>query len=464
MEAVAVGIVLAAGYLLSQREKPNTDIKGIESSHMSAPKPTAFKSLPVKGSTFSKSKSKTGIERPEDDLYHTNMFPFFGSTIKQNIDPDANKQILDFMVGAGSVDIGKREVPQMFNRERQNIGTPFGAPLQVEEHLEHIAVPMSRNNELPFEQIRSGPGLNDGYTNIPSGGVHQAASRDAALRRYKTVDELRPGNDPKLSYEGVIMNPESHIKARGDIGEFKHRNPDKFYINEDGERNLVTTGQFLKARVYPQPVDRSVNRPTTNREYFGIQGPADTEGTYVRSAHRQAHRKATQQFPMGPAVYSQAGQGSSGTGDYGKDGYQSLPNQRTVTGARTKLGVAHGGSYAGPNQFPDEAKFTRKMFFEGAPREFGNMQYTLPGGMPAVDPNDIARRTIREQTEDNDYLGVSAPTYGVEEMMNREDMLAADTMTTREQTGETNWVAPAVADDSWERDQTAERNMRQNRN
>jgi hypothetical protein len=36
-------------------------------------------------------------------------------------------------------------------------------------------------------------------------------------------------------------------------------------------------------------------------------------------------------------------------------------------------------------------------------------------------------------------------------------------MTTREQTGETNWVAPGKADVSWERNQDAERNMRQNK-
>ena len=32
------------------------------------------------------------------------------------------------MTGAGSMDIGKKESEQLFNREERSIGTPFGAP------------------------------------------------------------------------------------------------------------------------------------------------------------------------------------------------------------------------------------------------------------------------------------------------------------------------------------------------
>jgi hypothetical protein len=500
MEAVVIGLVLGSGYILSRNEqsksttnKSRTQIgKRIGSEAASGGSalakgrttigpdsgesyPSSFQTTPVSGSriTRSRNKHKKPRGRPDKAGYHTNMFPFFGSTIKQNTDPNANKQILDFMVGAGSMDIGKREVPQMFNREKENIGTPFGAPNQVEEHRSHFRGSRLRQNELPFEQIRSGPGLNDGFTNIPSGGVQQAATRDAALRRYKTVDELRPGNDPKVQYAGVTMNPVSHIKNRGKIGEFKHRHPDSFYVNKDGERNLVTTGQVYKTRVYPKPVDRAVNRPSTSREYFGVQKSADTHQSYIRPAIKESHRTASMTLPPGPSVYSHAG-GSAGGGaggmpdggDFGRDGYQALPNQRTVTGSRSKLGPAGGVSsavQAGPNHYPDEARFSRKMYFEGAAREFGNMQSTYPKGLPAKDPNDTARVTIREQTEDNDYIGIAAPANRVDATRLRTDYDAADTMTAREQTGETNWVAPGKADVSWERNQDAERNMRQNR-
>jgi hypothetical protein len=467
MEYLVIGGILAGGYYLSNRNerKPLNAKTSLDRAPFAGPKNSPYQSRPstdIQNDIGQPVDHKGQPMPPIGSKYHTNMYPYFGSTIKQNTDPEANTQILDYMTGAGSMDIGKRESEQLFNREERAIGTPFGAPNQVEEQREHIVVPKMRNNELPFEQIRSGPGLNDGYTNIPSGGVQQSAARDAALRRYKTVDELRPKSDPKQTYEGVVMNPVSHIKVRGVTGEHKHRHPDRFYVNKDGERNLVTMGAYTKPRVMPQPVDRAVNRPSTTREYFGVGKAADTNASYKRPAHKISMRTKSEQLPMGPATYASGGGGEYAQ-DHGKDGYTALPNQRTITGTRTKIGGAHGGMYAGPNQFPDEAKFTRKMYFTGNPRAFGEMQSTYPKGLPAKDPNDIARPTIREQTEDNEFVGGARPLYGVENDRQRGDYEALDTMTTREQTAEQKYVRAPKAYIENVYDRKAEKNMRQNR-
>lgn len=468
MEYLVIGSILAGGYYLSNRKerKPTLAKTSLNRSPFSGPKNSPYESRSatnIQTDIGQLVDSKDSPMTPVSSKYHTNMYPYFGSTVKQNTDPEANGQILDYMTGAGSMDIGKRENEQLFNREERAIGTPYGAPNQVHQQREHIVVPKMRNNELPFEQIRSGPGLNDGYTNIPSGGVHQSATRDAALRRYKTVDELRPKSNPKQIYSGVIMNPVTHIKNRGINGKQKHRHPDRFYVNENGERNLVTTGQYLKPRVMPQPMDRAVNRPSTTREYFGTGKVADTSATYQRPAHKKSMRKRSEQFSMGPAAYASGTGGEEYVRNHGKDGYVSLPNQRTMTGTRTKMGVAHGGIYAGPNQFPDEAKFTKKMHFEGNPRAFGEMQSTYPKGLPVKDPNDIARPTIREQTEDNEFLGGARPKYGVATDRQRSDYEALDTMTTREQTAEQKYVRAPKAPVESVYDRKAEKGMRQNR-
>lgn len=468
MEYLAIGGILATGYYLSNREerKPVTAKTRLGRAPFTGANNSPYEkrpSLDIQTDIGQDVDQKELISSPIGSKYHTNMFPYFGSTIKQNTNPDANNQILDFMTGAGSMDIGKRESAQFFNREERAIGTPFGAPNQVADQREHIVVPKMRNNELPFEQIRSGPGLNDGYTNIPSGGVHQAAARDAALRRYKTVDELRPKSDPKQSYEGVIMNPVSHIKARGIQGEQKHRHPDRFYVNENGERNLITTGQHMKPRVMPQPIDRAVNRPSTTREYFGVGKAADTHAAYNRPAHKKSTRTRSEQLPMGPATYASGGGGEQYASDHGKDGYVSLPNQRSITGTRTKMGGAHGGMYAGTNHYEDEARFSKKMYFTGNPRTFGEMQSTFPQGLPVKDPTDIAKPTIREQTEDNDFIGGARPMYGVEHDRQRNDYEALDTMTTREQTAETNYIYAPKASVENVYDRKAEKGMRQNR-
>ena len=46
-----------------------------------------------------------------------------------------------------------------------------------------------RNNETPIQQIRVGPGLNQGYDSKPKGGFHQVEIQE--LMMPKNIDELR---------------------------------------------------------------------------------------------------------------------------------------------------------------------------------------------------------------------------------------------------------------------------------
>ena len=39
--------------------------------------------------------------------------------------------------------------------------------------VDRIVPSKNRNNVLPFEKINVGPGINDGYSAMPSGGFHQ---------------------------------------------------------------------------------------------------------------------------------------------------------------------------------------------------------------------------------------------------------------------------------------------------
>jgi hypothetical protein len=475
MEAAIVGGILGLGYLLAtkndndEKRSPifaNTSL-GLNDFSKTTPSAPLRGDIPLRGTgRMIESKSSptpvyvenlAGQTIQEDRFYHNNMVPYFGGTVKQNISANANKTILDYHTGAGSVDIEKREQPQFFNRERMNIGTPFGAENTTDEQRQYYRDTGKRHNEVPFNPIRVGPGLADGYTNIPSGGVHQGIGQDVARRRYKTVNELRPGNKPKETYAGVILNPEQHIKSRGDVGEVKHRHPDKFFVNENGERNLVTTGAYIAHRVYPEPIDREVQRPSTTKEYFGV-AEGDTK-SYNRAAVKKTHRQALDPFNLGPANTNENG---GLPGDYGAEGYEVLPNQRTQTGTRTKFGIASGGRYAGVTAFQDDARYTRKMNFEGPAREFGNAETTGPGGLPVYDPNEIARGTIRQQTEDNDWI---APAKSeVERGVDYTYMNNAKTNPNREDLAETNWIAPPKSDVEREKDYTYMMNARTNPN
>ena len=64
-----------------------------------------------------------------------------------------------------------------------------------------------KDNYKPWDEIKVGPGLNKGYTSKPSGGFHQADTRDYVLP--KNVDELRVLSNPKQTIEAI-----EEIKSR----------------------------------------------------------------------------------------------------------------------------------------------------------------------------------------------------------------------------------------------------------
>ena len=127
---------------------------------------------------------------------HNNMEPFFGSSVKQNMDPFANRTRLESFTGTEPVFKHKKEVKRLFPLERN----PFvnGLPVQKNRELDRYIPALEKNNVLPFEQTRIAPGLNrkmeDPTSNI---GFH-----DTYRPRYKTTNELRV--NPKISYRGRV--------------------------------------------------------------------------------------------------------------------------------------------------------------------------------------------------------------------------------------------------------------------
>lgn len=210
-------------------------------------------------------RSLTGELVPADKFQHNNMVPFFGGSVKQNMNETANENILATFTGTGTNHIAKREQTPFFDQMKP-FGVPTGMASFVDEQQDRIWSGNTRDNEVPFERVHVGKGLNAGYTAAPSGGFQQADTLEYA-RAYKNVDDLRVKNNPKISYglDGLETAPGAVNQNRGLMGEMRKYLPDRFYVNENGERNLITTGEFIKPRISPNPVDRYVNRPETNR-------------------------------------------------------------------------------------------------------------------------------------------------------------------------------------------------------
>ncbi len=117
----------------------------------------------------------------------------------------------------------------MFFEPQKNMSNVYGTGSLDGFMLDRYYVSNIRDNESPVEQIRVGPGLNQGYTSQPSGGFQQPDAQDYAMP--KTVDELRVKTKPKISYFGRVVSGEK-INKPAKIGTVFKNRPDTFYLQE----------------------------------------------------------------------------------------------------------------------------------------------------------------------------------------------------------------------------------------
>ena len=182
--------------------------------------------------------SLTGIPMKKSDFKHNNMVPFFGSQVRQNTNEFANSPILETFTGVKEYDKQKQEISPMFD-PKENFGNVYGTP-NMSENVKDRFIPSNyRQNEFPIEKQYVGPGLNQGYTNKPSGGFQQSDTRDYVLP--KTTNELRTLNNPKVSYKSRVTGPAGAIGKPGLQGKVKKNNPDTYYVNNP-DRYFTTKG------------------------------------------------------------------------------------------------------------------------------------------------------------------------------------------------------------------------------
>ena len=186
--------------------------------------------------------SLTGEKMRPGDLKHNNMQPFFGSSITQST--KGYEGVLDNYTGAGSQNIEKKAQAPMFKPQKdmqwQN-GMPSTTDYMQERMRNNVTSKM--NNAKPWDEIRVGPGLNQGFTKEGSGGFNSALeARDKW--QPKTVDQLRVKNNPKMSFKGQVLGAKG-IGERANIGEMEKNRPDTFIYKVliDGSLPQVLVGK-----------------------------------------------------------------------------------------------------------------------------------------------------------------------------------------------------------------------------
>jgi hypothetical protein len=367
--------------------------------------PTLYKDYAAAGGWNGISLTGNPVDR--ESFFHNNMVPFFGGTVKQNIEENSNQTLLESFTGNDTNYQQKVELKRddLF-KPVANLSNPYGMSNLDGYNLDRYVVSNLRNNQAPIEPIRVGPGLNQGYTAEGSGGFQQANTLDFVLP--KTVDELRVKTKPKVSYEGVVV-PGSHIAKPGKVGVVAKNKPDTFYVNGP-DRLFTSVGDVTGPTLRPDVLIRYTNRKTT--ELKNRVGPATAAAIGSQPQMKPVFKESTRinfaganprnQNAVGQWVIN--GPNKAIPNDYGRGSMKTKPNNRQVTGPKmqvTNLSVPNKNAMA-PNQ--PNVRHTRKTNVVGNNR-YGNFQNTGPNRGKVYDPNDLPRTTVKEQMVNNSHQG-----------------------------------------------------------
>jgi hypothetical protein len=331
-----------------------------------------------------------GIEIPENEFMHNNMTPYFGSRIKQNTEPVANRSVLEKFTGEFGADIWqkKKEQKPIFDPMRKDVGNVFGNENRTDYYIERIFEPRARKNERPFESIHVGPGLNKGYSSTPVGGFQQFEIQDYV--KPKNVDELRLGSNPKETYEGRVL-PGSGMAQRGSVGEVVKNRATTFYENGPN-RYFTTVGAYTKETERPEYEVKDTNRTDTTKEYAG--DPHVSTAPKMEGAVKVPARQQLEDFGFRNVDGDNYGKGEDY--DFGKKNILVAENERDLTSTKTYEGNITSLVKSIIAPLEDIFRTSRKEYTVQNPRLYGQFQATFPAKITIKDPNDVLRTTIKE--------------------------------------------------------------------
>jgi hypothetical protein len=274
MEAALLLALAALGYALAPQ-----DLRGPKDPERKNPKETLLSPQNVVQETEI-------VTNSVDQTGHNNMVPFFGGRVTQSVYSGATDGILDTYTGTGKhTFFHKEEAPAFFEPEA-GTGLPFGRQVETEFEQSRMVSSLAMKNVFPVDQVQVGPGVNDGYTNLPSGGYQQDSIREFALP--KTTDEIRVATKPKLTYSSDPVPGSHFITDMGIQAPVKKNKPDRFQVLQAADGSLphvnTTMGQQVANAIYPTQVMKVQDRESTSVEYSGTaQAAGGGYLSYIRA-------------------------------------------------------------------------------------------------------------------------------------------------------------------------------------
>lgn len=349
-------------------------------------------------------QSLSGELLDRQNFVHNNMVPFFGGTVKQNVEDNANRTRMENFTGASANYKEKTEIKPMFDPEA-NITNVYGSQNMDQYNRDRYITSNIQNNVQPFEKVYVGPGLNKGYTSKPSGGFQQANTRDYSLP--KTTNQLRVKTNPKVSYYGRVVSGK-HIARPSKIGIVAKNRPDRFYVNSKN-RWFTTVGAQTGAKQRPKIVLKFSNRKTTGTKMrLNPAGPTDNGKEGKRGKIRVS--KKIQLGNGGLRNVENLNKWHEMNFDYGKKNILLVKSKKQDTQCNMRqMGNVQmpEGSMINLGNINPTLRNTRRNNVTGNPNWTSNMQSNYKPGI-AYDPNDVLKTTVKEQTINNDHLGVAS--------------------------------------------------------
>jgi hypothetical protein len=354
------------------------------------------------GDNYSKDgfMSLTGAQIDPMAFTHNNMEPYYGAKVR-GLTTGANmhENVLDNKVGGGSQYVSKTEQAPLF-RPQENMHHPNGMPNQNDFYQSRVLPSMKIANVKPWEEVRVGPGLDQGYSAQGTLGFNSGMeAREKWIDRG--VDELRVKTNPKLSYslEGH-QGPAAHYiqtaPTTATLGRMEKHLPDTFFVNTP-DRWFTTTGAEKGETQRAIEMDRESNRQTTTTEYFGATAPADGGSAMYAPKNFEDTRRQT--YDGKPMINPYAAEKNTATeADFGRMSYKFTHNNRTTV-RPNEMGGIHGALKAVVAPLLDVLKPSRKENVVGNARLYENARMPVPAAVTATfNPADRAPTTIKETT------------------------------------------------------------------
>lgn len=339
--------------------------------------------------------SLTGEYMSNSSFTHNNMVPFFGGSVKQNMDSFANRSILENFSGTRDNYKQKQEVKSFYDK-CQNVTYINGMPNKDDYYRERMVTPIAQNNTFPIPKVYVGPGVNRGFTADPTGGYQQAETRDFIMP--KCVDQLRVASKPKTTFKGVQIDGLKG-KMLGKPGAMKKNRPERFY-EQTPDMWFKTTGAVTGNTQRPEYLVVDTNRQNTSSDYYG-----GAMGVVKRKNDPSVRDTTRQQYGSYGVRNVKLDKYGNQKHDYGKSTIQIYGNERDITSTRVHQGNFASVIKALVAPITDMIKVSKKEEFVDNPRHFGNMSVQIPDKPTIYDPNDIARTTIKETLIHDGVIG-----------------------------------------------------------